>query len=180
MSVEGLETVTRGRLLYLGSNIEVVRGLTSLHQDYDLHKTPNDFKSAGLLGSCLLRSLPQPYGPSHSVPHTSTLPQLYSVPRPTSMELPDPTEKVRQYIDEALRATVRELSSPDGRPSITIRRRYHKHSTFFVDPDTQALEATESNTQVTYSWPGKDVHEAWRFSKLIRAFYVMERPSLSM
>ena len=52
-----------------------------------------------------------------------------------------------------------------GEPSMFLRRRPTK-ARFFVNPDTGALEADEagSGTERTYRFPGKDVHEAWRFS----------------
>lgn len=74
--------------------------------------------------------------------------------------------RVQGYLSETLAATIAELSSPDGRPSITFRRRYQK-ATFFINPNTRALEAAETTSQITYTWPGKDAHEAWKYSQSV-------------
>lgn len=74
------------------------------------------------------------------------------------------TSKVRRYLNGTLAAILRELSSPDGRPSITFRRRYHNAS-FLINPITRALEAPETTSQITYTWPGTDAYEAWKYSQ---------------
>lgn len=75
----------------------------------------------------------------------------------------DPKEQVQSYIDNALAALLDELSSPDGHPTITLKRRSRK-SAYYINLSNGALKANETDTYVSYSWPGRDAHEAWRFS----------------
>lgn len=74
-----------------------------------------------------------------------------------------PQSQVQDYIDNTLAAALAELDSPDGNPAITLTRRYKKGA-FFINHDNGALETSETETQISYTWPGKDRHEAWRFS----------------
>lgn len=74
-----------------------------------------------------------------------------------------PKDKVQSYIETTLAALLDELSSPDGRPTITLKRRSQK-SQFFINPSNKALEASEDEALISYTWPGKDAHEAWKFS----------------
>jgi meiotic recombination protein SPO11 len=72
-------------------------------------------------------------------------------------------DRVQDYIDASAVAAFEEMSSPDGHPSITLKRR-SKQSSLFINPANGALETSGQETSATYSWPGKDAHEAWRFS----------------
>lgn len=77
----------------------------------------------------------------------------------------DPNHSVQVYIDTTIAATVRELLlSPNGHPSITLKRR-PKNALFFINPGNGALDANTRGTTTTYSWPGKDAYEAWKFSR---------------
>lgn len=71
--------------------------------------------------------------------------------------------QVQGYINNTLAATLEELSSPQGRPAIVLKRR-SKMTPFFINPNNGALETNETETRITYTWPGKNAHEAWRFS----------------
>lgn len=71
---------------------------------------------------------------------------------------------VRNYIDSTLVAVLDELSSPDGHPTITLKRRSRK-SGYYISPRNGALKAKETDKYVSYMWPGKDAHEVWRFSE---------------
>ena len=71
--------------------------------------------------------------------------------------------QVQDYIDNTLAAALDELSSPQGRPAIVLKRR-SKKMPFFINPSNGALETNETETCIIYTWPGKDAHEAWRFS----------------
>lgn len=57
-----------------------------------------------------------------------------------------------------------ELAKPDGRPSITLKQR-SKGGCYSINPSSGALEAAGQGVHTTYSWPGKNVHEAWKFSR---------------
>lgn len=74
-----------------------------------------------------------------------------------------PQSQVQDYIDSTLAAILDELCSPDGYPAIMLKRRSTK-SSLFINPSNGALESDQIETHITYSWPGKDAHEAWRFS----------------
>lgn len=78
-----------------------------------------------------------------------------------------PQNQVQDYIDTTLAALLDELSSPNGRPTITLKRRSRK-SLVFINPSNKALETNETGTHISYTWPGKDAHEAWRFSMAYR------------
>lgn len=74
-----------------------------------------------------------------------------------------PEDYVLAFIDGALDSITRELMHPDGRPSITLKRRSGQ-ATHFLNLQTGALEFEGSNIVSTYSWPGKNTQEAWHFS----------------
>lgn len=74
-----------------------------------------------------------------------------------------PEDYVLAFIDGALDNITRELMQPDGRPSITLKRRSNQVA-HFLNLHTGALEFEGSNIVSTYSWPGKNTQEAWHFS----------------
>ncbi|KAL2010459.1 hypothetical protein VTN00DRAFT_6266 [Thermoascus crustaceus] len=80
---------------------------------------------------------------------------------------PKPEENVHEFIDNALASMLGELSKPDGRPSITLKQR-SKRECYSINPSSGALEAAGQDVHTTYSWPGKNVHEAWKFTITIR------------
>ncbi|KAJ5723714.1 hypothetical protein N7488_001749 [Penicillium malachiteum] len=89
--------------------------------------------------------------------------------RPFLVTVSDPVTvqaaSVRAYIDNTLTELVHELSLPssEGRPSITLRRRYST-ATYAINHQNGALEALHSEIlDRTYSWPGNSAYEAWRF-----------------
>lgn len=71
--------------------------------------------------------------------------------------------QVQDYIDNTLAAVLGQLSFPDGRPALTLKQRLKK-APFFINSSNGALETNETETQISYTWPGEDAHEAWRFS----------------
>lgn len=72
-------------------------------------------------------------------------------------------DRVQNYIDATTISALEGLLSPNGQPSVTIKRRLTKKA-FFINPSNGALEANETETSSTYTWPGKDAYEAWKFS----------------
>lgn len=77
--------------------------------------------------------------------------------------------RVRNYIDSVFAALLDELMLSDGgKPALTLKKRSQSATGYFINSASGALETTASETSVTLSWPGKDVHEAWRFSALRR------------
>jgi meiotic recombination protein SPO11 len=87
---------------------------------------------------------------------------LENTDSPASRYDQTPQSQVQDYIDNTLAAALAELDSPDGNPAVTLKRRY-KNGSFFINPDNGALETSEMETQISYTWPGRDRHEAWRF-----------------
>lgn len=79
---------------------------------------------------------------------------------------PKPEENVHEFINNALASMLGELAKPDGRPSITLKQR-SKRGCYSVNPSSGALEAAGQDVHTTYSWPGKNVHEAWKFSMML-------------
>lgn len=71
--------------------------------------------------------------------------------------------RVRDYIDTVAGAAFQELSSPNGCPSVTLKRR-PKRTSLFINPATGTLDDSGQEASKTYSWPGKDAYEAWKFS----------------
>ncbi|RAH85094.1 meiotic recombination protein spo11 [Aspergillus japonicus CBS 114.51] len=92
---------------------------------------------------------------------------------PLNTASPFPTEeqnhsRVKDYITNTLSNLLTELCSPDGHPSITVKPRSTKVSIRFINPQTGALETHVSEACTTYTWPGKDCYEAWRFTVAMR------------
>lgn len=75
----------------------------------------------------------------------------------------NPQDRIQNYIDTTTIAALQGLLSPDGQPSVTIKGR-PKKNLFFINPSNGALEANEIGISATYTWPGKDAYEAWKFS----------------
>ncbi|CEN60175.1 hypothetical protein ASPCAL02616 [Aspergillus calidoustus] len=82
-----------------------------------------------------------------------------------------PRAAVRQYIEETIAALFEQVCIPDGKgkPNITIKRRHAAAMNLYrVNMSTGALESDNTERKVTYTWPGKDAYEAWRFSITLR------------
>lgn len=88
------------------------------------------------------------------------------VPSPNSVTNPEQrsADRVQSFINHLLETTIDEITKPNGRPAIQLKRR-SSCGDYFIDPSNRALEASGKETAVTYSWPGKNAYEAWRFSK---------------
>jgi meiotic recombination protein SPO11 len=72
-------------------------------------------------------------------------------------------ERVQTFIDNALIEILDELRTPDGRPTLTLKGRSRGVS-FSINPDNLALETEEKEIRSSYSWPGRNAYEAWKFS----------------
>ncbi|KAL2810213.1 meiotic recombination protein spo11 [Aspergillus granulosus] len=78
---------------------------------------------------------------------------------------------VRQYIEETLARLIDQvcIAEDEGQPKITIKRRPVDTARIFrISPSTGALESDDAGTEITYTWPGKDAYEAWRFTIALR------------
>ncbi|OOF94377.1 hypothetical protein ASPCADRAFT_398009 [Aspergillus carbonarius ITEM 5010] len=89
-------------------------------------------------------------------------------PRPLESVPATSQTPVQKYILKTLSAVLDELSSSDGRPSITLRQRSRNPALLFLNPHTMALETRETQMHTTYAWPGSDANEAWRFTVAFR------------
>ncbi|PLB33391.1 putative meiosis-specific topoisomerase Spo11 [Aspergillus candidus] len=81
-------------------------------------------------------------------------------------------ERVRKYIDDTLAGLLNAMSDANGNSSIALRRR-SGNVVFYINPDSGALETTDTGSLLTYSWPGKDCFEAWRFTITLRLLTVI-------
>ncbi|KAL4974390.1 Spo11/DNA topoisomerase VI subunit A [Aspergillus desertorum] len=86
-----------------------------------------------------------------------------------------PRLRVQKYLEDTLSTVLTQLALPnpgegEGDATITLKRRTTNPATtaFFIDASTGALKAIRSETTVTYSFPGKDGYEAWRFTVALR------------
>jgi hypothetical protein len=71
----------------------------------------------------------------------------------------DASDRVLDYIEDTLSSIVKEIQiRPCGKPSITLRRIGRLSS------DPSQTQITERD--ITYSFPGKNKEEAWRFGNL--------------
>ncbi|KAL4801573.1 Spo11/DNA topoisomerase VI subunit A [Aspergillus unguis] len=85
---------------------------------------------------------------------------------------PSPKSLVHKYIEDTLSTVLTKLTLPDEEledVQITLKRRTaNAATTFCIDPSTGALQTLRAETTVTYSFPGKDGYEAWRFAVALR------------
>ncbi|KAB8265501.1 Spo11/DNA topoisomerase VI subunit A [Aspergillus pseudonomiae] len=79
---------------------------------------------------------------------------------------------VKRYVNETLASALDELSTPDGRPTITLKRR-SRNVSLFISPTSRALESNGADTYITYSWPGANTFEAWKFTVVFRVLAVV-------
>ncbi|KMP03779.1 meiosis-specific topoisomerase Spo11 [Coccidioides immitis RMSCC 2394] len=79
-------------------------------------------------------------------------------------------ERVKQFIESTLASVLDELSKPDGRPSVTLKRRSKRANNCSLNEETGALQVDTNGREwsVTYSWPGKTVTDAWKFGVIMR------------
>ncbi|QRD90412.1 meiotic recombination protein spo11 [Aspergillus flavus] len=83
-----------------------------------------------------------------------------------------PLRQVKRYINETLSSAFDELSKPDGRPAITLKRS-SRNASLFINPTSRALESSGTDTYITYSWPGANTFEAWKFTVVFRVLAVV-------
>ncbi|KAL5336329.1 Spo11/DNA topoisomerase VI subunit A [Aspergillus crustosus] len=77
-----------------------------------------------------------------------------------------------KYVERRLEALVNQTIPPAGKaggnPSIKLKRRQNNAGcTFFINSLSGALESVLGETKVSYSWPGQDSSEAWRFTVVV-------------
>ncbi|KAL4991612.1 Spo11/DNA topoisomerase VI subunit A [Aspergillus falconensis] len=86
-----------------------------------------------------------------------------------------PRLRVLNYLEGTLSTVLSQLTLPntdegEGDATITLKRRTTNPNTtaFHIDASTGALQAIRAETTVTYSFPGRDGYEAWRFTVALR------------
>ncbi|KAF4257134.1 hypothetical protein CNMCM8812_006886 [Aspergillus fumigatus] len=70
-------------------------------------------------------------------------------------------ERVQTFIDNILIEILDELRTPDGRPTLTLKRR-SRGVPRSINPESLALESEEKEILSSYSWPGTNAYEAWK------------------
>ncbi|KAH3200411.1 hypothetical protein KXV92_009426 [Aspergillus fumigatus] len=81
-------------------------------------------------------------------------------------------ERVQTFIDNILIEILDELRTPDGRPTLTLKRR-SRGVPRSINPKNLALESEEKEILSSYSWPGTNAYEAWKFTAIIRGLSVI-------
>ncbi|KMK59162.1 meiotic recombination protein spo11 [Aspergillus fumigatus Z5] len=81
-------------------------------------------------------------------------------------------ERVQTFIDNILIEILDELRTPDGRPTLTLKRR-SRGVPRSINPESLALESEEKEILSSYSWPGTNAYEAWKFTAIIRGLSVI-------
>ncbi|KAH1981061.1 hypothetical protein KXV64_006968 [Aspergillus fumigatus] len=81
-------------------------------------------------------------------------------------------ERVQTFIDNILIEILDELRTPDGRPTLTLKRR-SRGVPRSINPKNLALESEEKEIFSSYSWPGTNAYEAWKFTAIIRGLSVI-------
>lgn len=81
-----------------------------------------------------------------------------------------PRARINNYLEDTLDTVLNQLTLSEDEENqdatITLKRRAaNAATTFRIDPSTGALRSNRAETTVTYSFPGKDGYDAWRFSK---------------
>ncbi|BDD58685.1 hypothetical protein MAP00_003943 [Monascus purpureus] len=84
-----------------------------------------------------------------------------------------PNERAQEFIHRILDTALNEIIA-HGVPAITLKQR-PTGARFFINPTNGALEpsGTEADTYTTYSFPGKDAYEAWRFTIAVRVLAII-------
>ncbi|KAL4927789.1 putative meiosis-specific topoisomerase Spo11 [Aspergillus undulatus] len=79
-----------------------------------------------------------------------------------------PRSRVHKYLQDTLETVLTQLTLSED-ATITLKRRAaNATTTFHLDPSTGALESGQAESTITYSFPGKDAYEAWRFTIALR------------
>ncbi|KAH3460656.1 hypothetical protein KXX05_002690 [Aspergillus fumigatus] len=81
-------------------------------------------------------------------------------------------ERVQTFIDNILIEILDELRTPDRRPTLTLKRR-SRGVPRSINPENLALESEEKEILSSYSWPGTNAYEAWKFTAIIRGLSVI-------
>ena len=79
---------------------------------------------------------------------------------------------VRTFINDLLTSVMDDLMTPNGQPSISLKKRLNYRGQYCINPENGALESVGRELLMTYSWPGKTVYEAWRFGTYITYQYI--------
>ena len=83
-----------------------------------------------------------------------------------------PEDRVREFINNLLTSVIDDLMTPNGRPSISLKKRLNKGQ-YRINSENGALESVGRELLMTYSWPGKTAYEAWRFGMRCRVWNIV-------
>ena len=79
-------------------------------------------------------------------------------------EISAPQDRVLAYIEHSLGFCIQAIQTrPDGCPSIALKRIRDVQTS--INAVTQRVERQIVDREVTYSFPGKNKDEAWRFGR---------------
>ncbi|PIG81239.1 meiotic recombination protein spo11 [Aspergillus arachidicola] len=104
--------------------------------------------------------------------HLESMGLVFYQPTTQDSYMSTPLRQVKRYINETLSSTLDELSTPDGRPAITLKRN-SRNASLFINPTSRALESNGTDTYITYSWPGANTFEAWKFTVVFQVLAVV-------
>ncbi|RHZ68170.1 hypothetical protein CDV55_104697 [Aspergillus turcosus] len=83
-------------------------------------------------------------------------------------------ERVQAFIDNALIEILDELRTPDGRPTLTLKRR-SRGVPFSINPENLALEAEEKEIRSCYSWPAAIIRGIAVIAEALQAGLVVSK-----
>ncbi|KAF4223769.1 hypothetical protein CNMCM8980_010285 [Aspergillus fumigatiaffinis] len=83
-------------------------------------------------------------------------------------------ERVLTFIDNALIEILDELRTPDGRPTLTLKRR-SRGAPFSINPENLALETGEKEILSSYSWPAAIIRGIAVIAEAIQAGLVVSK-----
>ncbi|KAB8219730.1 meiotic recombination protein spo11 [Aspergillus novoparasiticus] len=104
--------------------------------------------------------------------HLEYMGLVFNHPTTQDSYMSTPLRQVKRYINETLSSALDELSTPDGRPAITLKRN-SRNASLFINPTSRALESNGTDTYITYSWPGANTFEAWKFTVVFRVLAIV-------
>ncbi|RHZ56663.1 putative meiosis-specific topoisomerase Spo11 [Aspergillus thermomutatus] len=83
-------------------------------------------------------------------------------------------DRVQTYIDNTLIDILNELRTPDGRPTLTLKRR-SRGVPFSINPENLALETEEKEIQSCYTWPAAIIRGLAVIAEAVQAGLVVSK-----
>ncbi|KAF7170966.1 hypothetical protein CNMCM5623_003477 [Aspergillus felis] len=83
-------------------------------------------------------------------------------------------ERVQTFIDNALMQILDELRTPNGRPTLTLKRR-SRGASFSINPENLALGTEDKEIRSSYSWPAAIIRGIAVIAEAIHAGLVVSK-----